>query len=200
MLLLARQEAYMKTKWLPLIILCCAAIACNLGTNPYTSTPNPPYTPFVPTAQSDSANQATAIIASATAAAGGLSPGLGIPDVNSTLPPTRTGGLSDPINSATTGTPIPTSGAAVNPQMHNGVSAIVNCVGRDPIALRSSPTRGSTIKASLQPLTVVQVIGGPVSSEGFTWWQIKTPAGLDGWSVEFADNLPVLTPEQCGSR
>lgn len=186
----------MKIKWLPMALLLCSTIACNLGKSPYTPTLDPPYTPFVPTADSNLA--ATLIIASATAASGGLSPGIGVPGVNSTLPPTNSIGSGSLAPTAST--PIPTSGAAVNPQMHSGISAVVNCIGRDPVALRANPTRSSPIQASIQPLTVVQVIGGPVSAEGFTWWQIKTPGGLEGWSVEFADNLPVLTPVQCGPR
>lgn len=40
--------------------------------------------------------------------------------------------------------------------------------------------------------TIVTVLDGPVYSEGYTWWNVRSSSGNEGWSVEAADGLNTL--------
>jgi hypothetical protein len=40
--------------------------------------------------------------------------------------------------------------------------------------------------------TIVTVLDGPVYSEGYTWWNVRSVASNEGWSVEAADGLNTL--------
>ena len=48
-------------------------------------------------------------------------------------------------------------------------------------------------------VTALWKIGGPRAAEGFTWWKIRTSAGIEGWVVESVDDngsrLQTLIPE-----
>lgn len=54
--------------------------------------------------------------------------------------------------------------------------------------IRESPTIGSTVFKQLTTGTYVEIIDGPVRSQGLTWWKLRTdplsPQHLEGWSVE----------------
>jgi hypothetical protein len=41
--------------------------------------------------------------------------------------------------------------------------------------MRSSPSTGGSIMATLASGDALRVIGGPVTGEGYTWWQVSGP-------------------------
>jgi hypothetical protein len=41
---------------------------------------------------------------------------------------------------------------------------------------------------------VVTLLDGPVDSNNYTWWRVRTPSGQEGWVVDFADNEETLLP------
>jgi spore germination protein YaaH len=45
----------------------------------------------------------------------------------------------------------------------------------DGLKLRSAPTTADTIMTTLSAGDALQVIGGPVTGEGYTWWQVSGP-------------------------
>ena len=56
-------------------------------------------------------------------------------------------------------------------------TANVNC--------RSSPaTSGSNVIKTMPSGSTGVVIGGPVSADGYVWWQIRRSDGTTGWSVQ----------------
>lgn len=61
-------------------------------------------------------------------------------------------------------------------------------VSKDPPLanrLRSEPNTGSTILALIQPGEEMVVVGGPVCSNQWIWWQVRTSAGgITGWTAE----------------
>jgi hypothetical protein len=60
--------------------------------------------------------------------------------------------------------------------------------------LRSAPTRDSEILMHLEDDMLLTVIAGPILAEGFTWWQVRTEEGLEGWAVEHNHDLWTLIP------
>jgi spore germination protein YaaH len=50
----------------------------------------------------------------------------------------------------------------------------------DGLKMRAAPTTAGTIMATLAAGDALQVIGGPVSAEGYTWWQVSGP--VHQWS------------------
>ena len=79
-----------------------------------------------------------------------------------------------------------------------GDTAIVRADG-DCLRLRLIPGVAGARITCMPEGSVVSVIGGPVSLDGFTWVQIRTAAGLEGWAAnEFLElvtgSLPTPTP------
>jgi len=56
----------------------------------------------------------------------------------------------------------------------------------DPsLRVRSTPGLSDTTILGTQPVSAQgTIIGGPVSADSFTWWQINYDASPDGWSIE----------------
>jgi hypothetical protein len=54
--------------------------------------------------------------------------------------------------------------------------------GGQPLNLRERPSVAldSQVQASLEPGTAVEVIGGPVTADGYEWWQVRA-GGVEGW-------------------
>jgi hypothetical protein len=51
--------------------------------------------------------------------------------------------------------------------------------------LRSEPVVDpNNILELVQDGVVLEVVGGPQEAEGFIWWQVSTPDGIEGWAVE----------------
>lgn len=53
-----------------------------------------------------------------------------------------------------------------------------------PSNLRSQPSSGGEILGSAELGSNLLVIGGPECANGYAWWQVRTAAGLEGWTIE----------------
>jgi SH3-like domain-containing protein len=62
----------------------------------------------------------------------------------------------------------------------------------DALNVRSSPSRSASVAEILARGAVVEVIEGPRSADGLTWWRIRSASGMDGWAVESFDGNPAL--------
>lgn len=60
------------------------------------------------------------------------------------------------------------------------------------LKLRDGPGTAFNLIENMPSGTVVTVLDGPVSSQGYTWWNVESAAGNMGWSVEAADGLTTL--------
>ena len=86
-------------------------------------------------------------------------------------------------------TPRPSSCPGAPPQrVRVGGSARV-CTAYDRLVVRAKPLSSSAELTRLDPGTVVDVTGGPVCAEDWSWWQIETAAGLTGWVSEGGDEV-----------
>ena len=71
-----------------------------------------------------------------------------------------------------------------------GGQAVVQVAG---LRLRQEPSTQTTVLAEYQVGTVVNIVGGPVVAEDFTWWQVQAEGStITGWMVEELDDDPVL--------
>ncbi|MBN1316369.1 MAG: SH3 domain-containing protein [Anaerolineales bacterium] len=51
--------------------------------------------------------------------------------------------------------------------------------------LRAEPVVDpNNILELVQDGVILEVVGGPQEAEGFTWWQVSTPDGIEGWAVQ----------------
>jgi hypothetical protein len=80
-----------------------------------------------------------------------------------------------------------------------GGLAIVNTTEGDTLNVRTAPTRDSAVATRLPDGDRVTIVDGPRAAEGFTWWKVRTAAGIEGWVVESVDDngsrLQTLIPE-----
>ncbi|MFN8374415.1 MAG: SH3 domain-containing protein [Anaerolineae bacterium] len=81
-----------------------------------------------------------------------------------------------------------------------GGRATVFVTEDDNLRLRSGPGLSYERIAGLPNNTRVNVLDGPVESDGYTWWQLSTSEGLEGWAADFVDGLPTLTTNSQGPR
>lgn len=65
-----------------------------------------------------------------------------------------------------------------------GGLATVNTTEGDALNVRLGPGLGFPVVARLRDGERVTLIEGPRAAEGFTWWKIRTAAGVEGWAVE----------------
>ena len=71
-----------------------------------------------------------------------------------------------------------------------GQFAEVNTV--EVLNLRSDPNRAGALIGTIGDGIIVNVIEGPVSADGFSWWKIRTTNGQEGWTVGAADGITTL--------
>jgi len=60
------------------------------------------------------------------------------------------------------------------------------------LKLRAAPGVRNPILENLPSGTLVTIIGAPQRADGMIWWQVRSPSGMEGWSVEAADGLQTL--------
>ncbi len=122
------------------------------------------------------------------------------PATNTPLPPTNTPAPSltplPPTNTAvpspvpTNTPPVTTSGVAVGGQAEvrgsNESDGYQN--------LRTGVTRDDPVIQQVPARTVVTIIDGPVASEGRIWWKVRTPDGVEGWTIESSATRQTLVP------
>jgi hypothetical protein len=113
------------------------------------------------------------------------------PTVTEYVPPTAT------PYAAPTDTPVPQPTA--QPGVSNdpiAVGATIKIVDTGPSGLnfRKEPSRAAEKIRSLPEGNLYEVVGGPQSADGLTWWQLKDPTdGQTGWGA--ADYMRVV-PQQ----
>jgi hypothetical protein len=88
-------------------------------------------------------------------------------------------------------TAVPTAGPTARPgataapaatNLVKGGFARVDVAGGANFREATSPN--AKLLTRLPQGTVHQIVDGPVKAENFTWWQLKTPDGVTGWTVE----------------
>lgn len=75
-----------------------------------------------------------------------------------------------------------------------GINAIVNTTSGDSLNLRTDAGTQYQIRKKLPRGTDVIVIEGPVEAEGFNWWRVREPGGVEGWVVDYASGVLTLVP------
>ena len=50
--------------------------------------------------------------------------------------------------------------------------------------MRSGAGTGHPVVKMLPEDKVVEIIGGPQESTGYTWWQIRDDVGTSGWAAD----------------
>ena len=63
-----------------------------------------------------------------------------------------------------------------------------------PVHVRTSPSTAGKSITIVQKNTTGSAIGGPVSANGYTWWEIKYATGVTGWSVSAALSTSTSIP------
>lgn len=72
--------------------------------------------------------------------------------------------------------------------------AVTNTTGGDRLNMRNTPALSGSIIARVESGVRVVITDGPVTTDGFTWWEIRLPTGQSGWMVERADGVQTLLP------
>ncbi len=68
--------------------------------------------------------------------------------------------------------------------LHIGGVAQVHTTEGDMLRVRSGPGTGYGVQFQLAPGVLVNVLNGPQTADGLTWWFIQAPNGQTGWAVE----------------
>jgi len=96
-----------------------------------------------------------------------------------------------PFDLSITPTPIPTP----PPLFQVGQTVTVQTIDGEILNLRTQPTRDSDILIYLEDDTRLELLEGPVVAEGYNWWRVRLPDGLEGWVVENDGELQTLVPD-----
>ncbi len=75
-----------------------------------------------------------------------------------------------------------------------GQTAQVTQAGQN-LRVRAQPGTGFATVGELVPRICVTITGGPVQANGFTWWRIQGPRGLNGWVAEASGSEIWLSPQ-----
>lgn len=81
------------------------------------------------------------------------------------------------------------------PLFHVGQTVRVQTINGEILNLRAAPTRKSDIIVYIEDEARLELLEGPVDAEGFQWWRVRLPDGLEGWVVENDGDLQTLMPE-----
>ena len=110
------------------------------------------------------------------------------PTLQPTLPPATTATKSTvPLATFT-----PTAGAASTPvviatttpaALAIGSKATVGNTGGTGLNMRAGPSTGQARVKTLAENSVVEIVGGPQTADGFTWYQVRDSSGTIGWVV-----------------
>lgn len=111
------------------------------------------------------------------------------PTLQSTLPPAPTSTKAIvPLATFTptaAGASTPVVAATNTPEaLAVGAKAKVVNTGGSGLNMRSGPSTGQSRVKTLADGAVVEIVGGPQSADGFTWYQVKDSSGAIGWVVD----------------
>lgn len=108
------------------------------------------------------------------------------------------GQLEEPIYAPTLIPPTvdlaPTTLPTPEPIFHVGMTVLVQTTEGEILNLREAPTRESEILIYLEDDLELLLLEGPLEAEGFVWWRVRMPDGLEGWAVENNGELQTLVP------
>lgn len=115
-----------------------------------------------------------------TAAVPTIAPTAGAPQLTTIGP---AAGPADAAPAAPTADTAPTPTATAEGGLAPGRTAYVRA-NTEGLNVRAQPgvAPDNPVIFSLGPGTALEIIGGPVEADGFTWWQIRGPTG-EGWSA-----------------
>jgi len=80
------------------------------------------------------------------------------------------------------------------PLFQLGMTVRVQTIGGEILNLRRDHTRKAEVIMYLENKMRLTLLEGPIESEGFTWWRIRTSDGVEGWTVENNGDLQTLMP------
>jgi hypothetical protein len=83
---------------------------------------------------------------------------------------------------------LPTSAPASGGILAIGGQATINTTEGDTLNVRGGPGTSFQIVARLPDGTRVTLLEGPRAGDGYTWWRIRGPNGVEGWVVESVDD------------
>lgn len=72
--------------------------------------------------------------------------------------------------------------------------AVINTTSGDRLNMRNTPALNGSIIARVESGVRVVVTDGPVTADGFIWWEVRLPTGQTGWMVERAEGVQTLLP------
>ncbi|MEO1287046.1 MAG: SH3 domain-containing protein [Chloroflexota bacterium] len=72
--------------------------------------------------------------------------------------------------------------------------AIISTTSGDRLNMRNQAGLSGTIIARLDSGTRVVITDGPISADGFIWWEVRLSTGQVGWVVERAEGVQTLVP------
>ncbi len=75
-----------------------------------------------------------------------------------------------------------------------GGTAVVNTSASDSLNMRSDTGVEYQIRAKLDRGTEVTILDGPVNADGYNWWLVREPNGVEGWIVDFYGGQITLVP------
>lgn len=75
-----------------------------------------------------------------------------------------------------------------------GGTAVINTSGSDSLNLRSDAGVEYQIRKKLDRGTEVTLLDGPVNANGYNWWLVRDPEGMEGWIVDLYGGVITLVP------
>ncbi|RMG80211.1 MAG: SH3 domain-containing protein, partial [Chloroflexi bacterium] len=87
--------------------------------------------------------------------------------------------------------PTPTIAPVVGGSLRIGGLARIQTTEGDRLNIRSGPgVSFSVVDQAINGATVT-ILEGPRPADGFTWWRVRLPSGVEGWAVESVDDRGV---------
>lgn len=80
----------------------------------------------------------------------------------------------------------------LQPPLVMGGEATVFPLSGDKLNVRAGAGRANNIVTQLEPGVIVTLIDGPQVADGFRWWKIRLPDGVEGWAVDEAEGEQTL--------
>ncbi len=65
-----------------------------------------------------------------------------------------------------------------------GAQVVVATGGGQRLNIRQAPGTDAAIVARVDPGTRLEVLDGPRTASGYTWWHVRSPDGVTGWAAE----------------
>ncbi len=140
-----------------------------------------------------SAFSLTNVAPNSTVPSGGGSPG----DPGGGVPGGGDPGGGSPGDTDETGSTDPaTAGTCTGFATRLSIGGQARVIGVGDLRVRSTPY--GTILTEVPPGGVLDVLGGPMCKDGFTWWQVRTSGGAIGWSAEGTGTTYYMEPVSGG--